>query len=316
MIEAGKMKNKTGEILFFVAVASIFWLFNKFSKDYTYEKNIPINFQIPANRFLDYASTDEIRIVLRGSGWSFISEQLDAYLPSINYQCSENLQQSITDLQLQDTLRTHFSKYSLNIIKIYPSVTEVQLTKAYSKELAIKVPLDINFIPGYGFSDNIKLSDSTVQIFGAKNQLAEISDTLVLDTLKINQLGENKTIHLPVPEFEGKQISFDKKFISVSLFVDYFTEKALNVQPTKNNFPPNKKYELLPESVDVFINVPLNNYSEISEKDYRIVLDYRNILIINNRRFIPVEVKKSHPLFDNLTVSPQIVEIVEVQTGN
>lgn len=314
MVEAGKVKNKTGEILFFVGVASIFWLFNKFSKEYTYEKNIPINFQLPASRFLDYASTDEVRIVLRGSGWSLISERIDNNLSSISYQCSELLQQNITDLQLQDTLRTHFSKYNLNILKIYPSVTEVQLTSAYSKELHVMIPLNITFIPGYGFSEKMELSDSTIQIFGTENELSGLSDTLVLDTLHIHQLGENRTITIPLPDYPGKQISFEKKNITLLMKVDHFTEKTVAVQPEKRNFPPYKKYEILPGNIEISINLPLNSYNSITEKDYTIVLDYYKIQKFNNRRFIPVEVKKSHELFRNIRISPQIVEVVEIET--
>ena len=306
------IRNKVLGILFFLFVATVFGLFNKFSKDYTYEVPIQLQYKIPANRFLANKPPNTMFVEVKGTGWYLFFENLDNSRRIIEFNCTEELTQSISQTNLLDSVSNYFSKYRLDISKISPSEIEVNLSPAAKKEIKIIQPIRATYFSSYGLVEPMKLSDSIITVYGSKETLENIND-LVLDTLVFENLKENTKITVHLPEYPDHHISFAKEYIELNILVDQFTQKTFKLPFSLKNFPSKRNFEFIPKEVTVTVDIPLQKYNSISEKNFELQLNYSELQRTSERKLIPLTITKSTVASNYINIRPQFVEIIEIQ---
>ncbi len=306
------IRNKVLRILFFLFVASVFGIFNKFSKDYIYEVPFQLKYNIPPNRFLANSPPKTMSVEINGTGWYLFFENLDNSGRVIEINCTDDLNQTFTKGNLLDSVNSYLAKYRLGILNISPSEIEVELSPAAKKEIKIIQPIRASYFASYGLVEPMQLSDSMVTVFGSKETLEEIND-LVLDTLIFENLKENTSITIHLPDFPDHHISFDKKYIQLNILVDQFTQKTFTLPFSLKNFPSQRNFEFIPKEVTMTVDIPLQKYNSITEKNFELQLNYSDLQRTSERKLIPLTITKSNVAPNYINIRPQFIEIIEIQ---
>ena len=61
-----------------MGIALIFWIFIKLSQEYTAEKQVLFNFQIPSDKAFTKAPPNDLKVDLVGTGWDLMYDYFAA----------------------------------------------------------------------------------------------------------------------------------------------------------------------------------------------------------------------------------------------
>lgn len=309
---SGNIKSKIFGIFIFLFIASVFSIFNKFSKDYTYQVAYRINYEIPPNRFLVNNPPELIMTEVRGTGWLLFFESIDNAPRQFSYNCSEDLDQAISKTQLLDSISGYFNKYDLRVSNIYPDNIPVNLGPAEKKVVKVFQPVEATYFPGYGLVEPMKLSDSTITVYGSREHLSKIDD-IYLDTIRFEDLKESQKVWIELPFSSDQYIRFEKAAIALEVIVDQFTQKSFTLPLALKNFPQRKSFEIIPNEITLLVEVPLIKYSLTGGQDFELQINYFDIQKTSERRLAPVTVAQQPKEAKNLVLRPQFVEVIEIK---
>lgn len=310
--ESRSIRSKILGISIFLFIASVFGIFNKFSKDYTYQIAYNIIYQIPPNRFLVNTPPEIFMVEVKGTGWLLFFESVDNVPRKLVYNSSKELEQTITKSQLIDSVSSYFHKYDLRISNVFPENIQLNLGPSEKKVVKVFQPVQATYFLGYGLVEPMKLSDSTITIYGSREALAKIDD-IYLDTLRFEGLRENQNVKIALPFSSDQYVRFEKDVIELDIIVDQFTQKSFMLPFELKNFPQRKNFEFIPKEISLQIDVPLVKYNLIKAEEFELQLNYFDLQKTSERKLIPVNILKAPKSVKKLVLRPQFVEVIEIQ---
>lgn len=241
------------------------WLFLALKNKYIYTaKTVLIYKDFPQKRAFNPLQSDTVNLKVEGSGWQLLFSRLrispQSIMLSLNQLNTKNY--IISSDQLGSINKQLDSRQK--VISVIPDTLYFDFTKRTVKRVPIKLIEKIGFVKQFDLSNEIKLVPKFVTISGPLEELNKIQ-TWPTDTLKIANVSGNVTKRISMQHSSLKNVSIFPSSVQVSLPVDEFTEKTVEV-PIKiiNNYGYNN-IKLYPNKVKVTIIVALSNFSQIDE---------------------------------------------------
>lgn len=183
------------------------------------------------------------------------------------------------------------------------------LSFIYSKGDAKLVPvaLDGQVTAGREFYiSDIKLKPDSVMVYAPQYVLKDIHTAY---TVPVSFKGVTDTISRNVRLKRIKGAKFVPSTNEVSVYVDMYSEKKLEVPVVGVGFPKGKTLRTFPSKVQVFFQVGLKNFANVSAEDFAIEVSYDDVMKTKSDQ-IPLKIKNDPDYVGHVRIVPSSVDFL------
>jgi hypothetical protein len=300
----------------FVVLAFAFWLLRYYQQKFEIELSVPLHYEhVPDNLVLADSLPEMINLKIQDKGTVLLNYIFSKNWNAIGFDLKNiSLQQSPYLLQrnmISNKLYDHLSP-TTQLISFYPENITIHYYPLKMKELPVVLSGTISPAPGYVLVDSATINPSVVTVYGNLQTL----DTLrVIRTEPLRKQNINKpvdvSLDLQIPY--GIRTSTEKVKLKVN--VEAYTEKSFEIPVVSNNLPENLYIRFFPSTVTLICQVPLSKYTQLTEKDLEVSIDY-NDLKRNKNALLPLRLSKKPKGLINYRLLPDRVEYLIEQKRN
>ncbi|MDO1500255.1 YbbR-like domain-containing protein [Winogradskyella maritima] len=309
-----KGKNIKG-FSFFVIAAFVFLVLTKFSETYSETLKIKVELTNLKEEIALYEdSTYYVNVLVKSRGFNlapFIFEKPKPILLNV----SEDTKLKKTSYQWDVIGDIHVIESALGkrfeVINVEPDTMNFNFELLASKLLPIQLNKELQFVPGYDIKGEIRLSQDSVKLVGAKDEL-EALEFVETELLKLNDIQENisGTIGLLKPEVSNVKLYPSK--VDVEATVKRFTEGKITLPVELKNVPEQQRINYFPKEVELTYYVDLDTYNSIKVDDFKIECDFKNLQNANQNFLVP-EVTKQPESVKSLRLKQNRIEIIVLE---
>ena len=255
--------------LFFMFVSFSFWLLQVLNDDYETEYTVSLRMKdVPDNVVLTSELPSNMKITLKDRGtvlvnYSWGQGLLPLTLDFTEYSDKGN-QVRIPSMSLAKKISAQLSQ-STKLVAIKPDTLEFIYTKGAAKTVPVKLCGTITPERQYYVSDTIFSPDS-VRVYAPK---------AILDTVDFE--GVSDTVRKRVSIAPVKGARFIPDYSDLTLKVDVYAEKTVDVPVVGVNFPHDKVLRTFPSKVKVTFQIGLSRFMEVDADDFQVVVDYNDL---------------------------------------
>ncbi|GHC54559.1 hypothetical protein [Ulvibacter litoralis] len=267
--------TKLKGFLFFLALATVFWILTKFSRQYTATTTAGIEYvNIPEATLISESNLKEISFDLTANGFEFLFFNLKSPTVQVDiskYYTSEETQVIIPKAELIKLI----SKYlNANIAVRNPSVEAltVKLDAIVSKKVPVIAKTDFSYKDGFKLLDSVVISPDSIVVSGPSKELENVH---VVTTKMVSEKNIDKSVVYSVAiENEQSKLVMQPKEVSLSLKIAEFSQKEMVLPITVVNVPEETVIKLIPNVISVSFDVSVEDFRVITENDFELVCDY------------------------------------------
>ncbi len=306
------IKNKKINVFFlFLLLSFLILIFSKLSKEYT--NTIIFNIDkvnVPKEYVILNDSNAKLNITLKTHGFNWLKYYLSK--PEITIDFSKDVKRKGA-LYVWDKSKIFINSESefgnqVELLNVSPD----ELYFKYDVNLIKKVPVivsdQISFSPGFDAINSIKVEPDSIQIVGPNDMLVNIksieTEKITLENIKSDIL---KVVKLKIPK-NNKDLIFSNEEVNLSLKVEKFTEGSLKVPIILINIPDSLSIKYFPKTINVIYYTSLNNFNEISAKDFKVICDFSKVN--NSQTFLLPELNKITNKVKTAKINQQHIEFI------
>lgn len=297
--------------LLFLFLSATLWFVNVLGKERETTLKIPVKFTgIPQNISIISPSITEISIDVRDQGLrllSYTNKKMNPFSIEVKAQFNQRGQILITSEQLNEKLIKYIHLQPTTVIQaIHPDSINIVYEKLEKKYVPVKFISQLEFAPQYMLSDSIQLSPNKLLVFGPKNVL----DTLQYirtELFQLKDITDTASYHchlVPTPH-----VRYSANETKLSLFVEQFTERKIQLPITAMNCPPHLTVRTFPAIANVTFTIGLSKFNYFKNNDIELFIDY-NELKPTSQIKQKINIKNNKPYISNVRVSPKEVEFI------
>lgn len=301
-------KKKVKVFIFFLVVASVFWILTKFSREFTASVVAKVNYRnLPKTVALSENTVNEISFDLTANGFEIIFYKLKK--PSLEVDVSKYYDTTkngfvISRNELVRNLSGQFNKY-MDIRNLSVEGLEVNLDPIVLKKIAVRPQLDIAFKHGFKPIDSILVQPDSVTISGPEGVLSQIfSVKTELVSLDNVEKTISQTARIVSPSSEVENITPNE--VKLQWSVAEFSQGKLTLPVEVINLPPGIELKLVPERMTVSFDIAVSDFAAVSPENFRVVCDYskRN----SSENFMLPQLKKKPQGAVNVVFEPKKID--------
>lgn len=313
--EKNKKLSKRGNLnsfIFFLILATLFWVLTKFSKEYEQDLNAQLELvNMPADVVVSGDINEEVPLRMKASGFEFLLFKFKK--PKITVDVS-TLQASPDSLwRVQKTalegMASEQFKHQVTV-NLNGSDLELPLKALSSKRIAITPAIEYNFKEGYSSMEPLSISPDSVTVVGPVNLLEQI-EALRTEYKQFNDIDSDieGEIEIALPDaFAGVKIAPEK--VSYTMNVQEFIENEVTVPISLLN-SDQQGIQLFPSTVKVRYTINFSEYKNVSASDFKVVCDLAKAVEGSNQ--LSPELVAFPEGAQNLSISPKEVEFILIQ---
>ena len=269
-------KRKVKLFLFFLLIASIFWVLTKFSREFTTSMVAKINYSnLPETAALSQKNLHDISFDLTANGFEILFYKLKK--PTLDIDVAKYYDKNedgftIPRNELVKNLSSRFNKY-MDIKNLSVDGLKVHLDPIILKKVAVRARVDIAFKEGFKPIDSIKVKPDSITISGPKGILKEISSakTELLSLKGVEKpISEMVTVISPSDEI----VKINPTQVTVEWAVAEFSQGKFTLPVEVINLPPGLELKLVPERISVSFDIAVADFASVSSENFRVVCDY------------------------------------------
>ena len=295
--------------LFFFFIAGAFWLLQTLNGDYETEISIPVRIRnIPDNVIITTEPASALRVAVKDKGTVLLNYMLSKSFFPINFDFNDYK-------GINNHIRIYASEYekkvqsqlnvSTRLISLKPDTLEYIYSTGRAKMIPVKLQGKLSAERQYYISDTIYNPDS-VLVYAPE---------AILDTIEIayteNILLENisDTLKRQAVLASIKGAKFVPNNISLTLPVDIYTEKTVEVPLYGANFPPDRRLRTFPSKVQITFQVGLSYFKDITADNFVIHVPYSDLLQLTTDKYT-VQLTTAPKEVSNIRISPPEIDFL------
>jgi len=280
------------------------WLFLALNNKYVYTaKTVLVYKNFPQKKAFHPLQSDTVDLQVEGTGWQLLFARLRVNPPSISISLDKlnNRNYVLFSEQLYNV--NSQLETSQKIISVRPDTLYFDFSKRAVKRVPVKLVSDLTFAKQFGISDEVELKPGYVTVSGPQEQLVKIKEWKT-DTLRLHDIQGPAVTRVAVHQNTQKNVSIFPANVEVTLPVDEFTEKTLEIPLKIINNNDYYNIKLYPKKVKITFMVALSSYQQVNEDFIEAVVD------LNEWKF-----KKHHQLTVKITRFPDYCKPVKLVPG-
>jgi len=272
------MNSKLKAFIVFLFLASVFWMLTKFSKQDVASVgatisyvNIPQGYMLDENTIQDFSfNVNATRFEFLGYVFKKLSIKIDvgAYFNETTKTARVDgaaLEKLILNQVVDDGFVTQLSLPELMIT----------LEPLSFKKVPILGQVSISYDVGFDAMGPLQIKPDSVTITGSK-QLLDTIVSITTTPIELSDISASFRQVISVESISNSTATISPKTVTISQNVSEFSQKILMVPVTIINQPSQGNFKLLPASIRVAFNVPVDRFNEITLEDFTIICDYNS----------------------------------------
>ena len=263
--------------LFFMFVSFSFWLLQVLNDDYETEYTVSLRMKdVPDNVVLTSELPSNMKITLKDRGTVLVNYSLGQGLMPLTLDFAEysdkGNQVRIPSITLAKKITAQLSQ-STKLVAIKPDTLEFIYTKGAAKTVPVKICGTITPERQYYVSDTIFSPDS-VRVYAPKSILDTITAAYT-KTIDFEEVSDTVCKRVSFASVKGAR--FIPDYSDLTLKVDVYAEKAVDVPVVGVNFPHDKVLRTFPSKAKVTFQIGLSRFMEVGADDFQVVVDYDDL---------------------------------------
>ena len=271
--------------LCFFFIAAGFWLLQTLNNDYETEFSIPVRLRnVPENVVITSDPVSEVRVRVRDKGTVLLNYMLGkTFYPVIldfkNYTNMGNHVQVQTS-QVQKWITGQLNA-STALLSMKPDTLEYYYSTGVSKMIPVKLCGNVSAGEQYYLPDTLFTPDS-VRVYAPSDAL----DTMkVAYTLPLNLDNITDTLEREVTLSAPKGAKYIPASVKLTLPVDMYTEKTVEVPLRGINFPADKVLRAFPSKIKISFQVGMGRFRQITADDFHLVVSYEELVRLGSEKY-------------------------------
>lgn len=263
--------------LFFVFISFCFWLLQILNDTYQTEFNIPLRLKnVPKEVVLTSDIPSEIKVKVEDRGTILLNYMLGrTFFPATfdfsDYQ-NKGTRVVIPSSELSKKISTQLNA-TTRILAIRPDTVDF----IYTKGTAMKVPVAVNKEVTTGrqyYVSDVKCNPDSVIVYAPEDALKNIL-TAYTQPIELKDITDTVVRHVPLQSIRG--IKYVPSSVEVSVCVDMYSEKTVEVPVVGFDFPKGKILRTFPSKVQVTFQVGLSYFKSITANDFLLGISYLDL---------------------------------------
>lgn len=301
--------------LFFFFIAGGFWLLQTLNNDYEAEFSIPVRLKgVPNHVVLTSEPPSELRIKVKDKGTVLLNYMLGKSFFPVNIDFSESKvpdnHVKIYASELEKKIAGQLN-VSTRLLSVKPDTLEYIYSIGKSKLVPVKLEGKVVAGRQYYISDTIYSPDS-VLVYAP----VAILDTITAAyTQKVNFENVMDTLKQRIALAGVKGAKFVPGAIDLTLPVDIYTEKTVEVLLRGINFPADKVLRAFPSKVQVTFQVGLSRFREVNASDFVVNVSYEELLKLGTDKYT-VKLKSLPRGVSHVRIHPEQVDFLIEQLSS
>jgi len=297
--------------LLFLALSAAFWFVHALGKERETIITVPIRYiGVPLNVAITNSPPEDINISIKDQGIRLFGYSR-SHLTPLTIDLSRNFNQKGEILITSDQISNRINGYmhlqpTTTVLDIHPDSILIKYQKLKTKRLPVRLVSNIDLRHQYMLSGKIKLQPDTVQVFGPK-QMLDTMTSVRTELVEYKDLAD--TVYSKRKLMAVKLLHYSSPEIKISIFVEQFTERKVQLPVTSINCPSNLSIRTFPAYVNATYTVGLSYFNLLNTNDIHVFLDY-NDLKSNKLSKQTLKVKNNTTHISNIRISPQEVEFI------
>jgi len=295
--------------LLFLAISAGFWYVHALGKERERNLIIPIHFVgLPMNVNFTNSPPMEVSVDIKDQGLRLF-DYSRAQLPPLVIDISNHFSVKGEILIPSDQLRLRISSYlkqTTTILEVRPDSILLKYERLYMKTLPIVLKSQIELAHQYQFSENIKMEPSNVTVYGSKKILDTLK-SISTELLELKNISDTCNYNCKLNQIKSLRYSVNKT--RVSLFVEQFTERKIQIPITAINCPDNLAVRTFPAFVNATYTVGLSKFNILNPSDVQVYLDYNDLKSYKISKQV-LKIKNNTTYISNIRISPLEVEFI------
>lgn len=311
-----RLSQKTSIFLICVAIASVFWLLNAFSKNYTTIVNLPVRYvNLPEDQVVTSELLTHLAVEVNGYGFDLLS-----YLTSSGKDTlvvnGKDLQRSRRDRSaaffvtkpLFESLAGKINP-AIKLNNILSDTLHFRIEERITRLVPVKANLNLNLAAQYLEDGDRIIDPPVVELSGPRSSVLGIHE-VETETVQLDGVGSsiNQSLALVVP-LENSKLKVYPANVQVRINVDKFTDASIDLPVVVKNLPDSLSLNIIPDSVTLNYQVALGRYSEVKHQDFKLAVDFAEFNELHHKK-LRILVLKQPQFVNNLSLSPEKVEFI------
>ena len=294
-------------------MALIFWFLIKFSKEYTYYIDYPIELiNQPIDKYWKDEPLSNLKVKVNGYGFNFLKETFSSRLLKVDVSKLQRTN-SNTYFWLSQSERSNIAieLNGFSILEIDPDTLFLNFSKKTKKSVQVKVPLNLNFRENYEQYGSFKISPNTVDVFGPSHILDTLS-FVYTDVLNQNDIVQSINSNLKI-QLPNKLLSTKDSDINVIQEVARFTQISKMIPIKLKNVPKRKELIIKPSEVELSYWIAMQDVDKINVSDFLIYCDYNEVYMTDNAILnVFIDESKTPSIVQKVKYHPSTVEFIKL----
>ena len=295
--------------LFFVFVSFSFWLLQVLNDDYETELSIPVRMKnVPENVVLTSELPSEIKIGVKDRGTVLVNYLWGQTFYPLTIDFSEysdkGNQVRIPTTSLMKKVSSQLNQ-STKLSVIRPDTLEFIYTKGTAKKIPVRLCGEVSAERQYYISD-IHCSPDSVQVYAPKAILDTITAAYTYP-VEMKEISDTTRQRVSIAPVKGAR--FIPDYSDVTLMVDVYAEKTVEVPIVGINFPEDKLLRTFPSKAQIVFQVDLSKFMEVDADDFLVVVDYQELMKSKGVK-CKVELKTAPQEVKHIRVNPQETDYI------
>ena len=310
------LSNKCKEclvFLFFVLVSFAFWMLQTLDDVYQTEFKVPLRLKnVPKEAVLTSELPNEVRVRVEDRGTVLLNYMLGRTFFPVSFDFNDYRDKGthvhISSVELLKKVAAQLN-VSTHLISVRPDTLDFIYTMGKAKKVPVRLNGEVRAGLQYYVSHIGFVPDSVIAYAPQ-----EVLDTLTAAyTERVDLENVADTLHKRVSLQKLKGVKFIPAYNDLSVYVDMYSEKTVEVPIVGINFPANKVLRTFPSKVQVTFQVGLMHFKEISSEDFFIGVTYEDILKANGDKLL-LTLKSVPDYVSHARIIPASVDYLIEQT--
>jgi len=319
IIKAEKIKidNRFFVFLFFLFVATIFWLLNALSKEYSTEITYPVTYtNIPANQLLLKDPPQELTLNVSAFGFILMKHNFRKSILPLRIKTTspplvkvKGTRKKLYYLLTSDIKQSLDNQLTNDIVinDISPDTIVFEFIDVIKKKIPVKANFDVKYAPQYTLKTKYNIKPDSIIVYGKKN---------ILDTLKYI-LTERHTFKDIAESFDGvfylqnyENLKLSHTQVEVNVPVEKFTQVKFEIKIEAINVPYGVSLKTFPSKVKVSYLVGYSEYYNVKKDEIKAVVDYNSISEGQKRIKVKIQNVPENIIPNSISIHPTKLDYI------
>jgi len=310
IIKLSATERRRASAFFTCLVLAVFaWVFTVLSNTYSYTVKAVLNFKnTPQKRAFHSLQSDTVNATINGSGWQMVFSKIRNDVNSISIDLRSLEYKSYIVLSSQLSQINSKKEIEQQITAFNPDTLYFDFSNRKVKRVPIQLITSVKYKHQFSQSGNITLNPAYVIVNGPANVIDNIQ-TWKSDTLKLDSISESVNTRLTLQPAREGNVSVFPKNVEVSIPVDEYTEKTLEIPVKLIN---NRNYDdvkIFPLKVKVTFTTSLSRYAQMDEDFFEATVDL-DLWRKHGYKVLPVLIFKSPAYSKIVKIEPQNIDFI------